>query len=271
MSNSSLISYTKLSPTTYGYRGIPTKITIHHAAGNISLVTVGNMFANPDRWASATYCIDSYGNISLNLDESMAPCTSSSKSNDWQAVTIEVANDGREDTNWHVSDAALSSLINLCTDICKRNNIKRLNYTGDASGNLTRHNMFTATTCPGPYLQSKFQYIADRVNNKLEEDEPMTANERKEFELLKSTVNDLALENKSLKDRLDKYDKMEVYENVAIKWAYNDGNIPSWAKSTISKLIRKGLLKGNDKNSLELSRLMMRILVILDRAGCFDK
>lgn len=268
MSNSILVTYTKISPTTYGYRGTPTKITIHHGAGNFDLINVGDMFANPGRGASANYCIDSVGDISLNLPEDYAPCTSSSWSNDWKAVTIEVANDGG-DPDWHISDKALNSLIELCTDICKRNHISKLNYTGDATGNLTRHNMFTATTCPGPYLQSKFPYITEKVNQKLQEDEPMTAVEKQAFNELKNKVDSLSDENKDLKKRLDKYDKMGVYENSAIKWAYNDGNIPDWAKPTVSKLCNKGYLKGNGQNSLELSYLMMRILVILDRAGLF--
>ena len=59
---------------------------------------------------------------------------------------------------------ALSKTIWLCVDICRRNGIERLNFTGDSSGNLTMHKMFTATTCPGPYLESKMQYIANEVN-----------------------------------------------------------------------------------------------------------
>lgn len=267
MSNSSLINCSYISPTTYGYRGIPTKITIHHAAGNIDLKTVGEMFQDPQRRASASYCIDSIGSISLNLPECYAPCTSSSYENDWQAVTIEVANDGGEETNWHVSDDAISSLINLCVDICKRNNIKNLIYSGDSSGNLTRHNMFAPTTCPGPYLQSKFPYIAQKVNERLQEDEPMTAAEKQEFSQLKYAVDKLSQENETLKQRLDTYDKMGVYDNAAIRWAYIDKNMPDWATPTIKKCVNKGWLKGGDKNSFELSRLMMRILVILDRAG----
>ena len=55
--------------------------------------------------------------------------------------------------DWHASDKALAKLIDLCVDICKRNGIPSLNYTGDAGGNLPRHNMFAAAACPGPYLQ----------------------------------------------------------------------------------------------------------------------
>lgn len=63
---------------------------------------------------------------------------SSNKSNDNRAVTIELANDMRGG-NWHVSDKVLERCIDLCVDICKRNNINKLNFTGDASGNLTMH------------------------------------------------------------------------------------------------------------------------------------
>ena len=52
-------------------------------------------------------------------------------------------------------------------DICQRNNIPVINYTGDARGNLTMHSFFSATACPGPYLKSKFPYIADEINKRL--------------------------------------------------------------------------------------------------------
>lgn len=79
---------------------------------------------------------------------------------------MEVANDGGA-PNWHVSNASIAALINLCVDVCKRNGIAKLNFTGDKSGNLTQHCYFTNTACPGPYLKSKFKYIADEVNKRL--------------------------------------------------------------------------------------------------------
>ena len=45
---------------------------------------------------------------------------------------------------------------------------------------------------------------------------------------------------------------------------------PSWARETVQKLIDKGYL-GGDGQSLDLSHDMVRILVIQDRAGCFEK
>jgi N-acetylmuramoyl-L-alanine amidase len=124
-----------------------------------------------------------------------------------------------------------------------------------------------------------------------EEDLPMTADERRAFDELSNVVetlyekvdilreenntlqkfvNELSADSEYAKNRIDRYDQMGVYDNTAIKWAYIDGNLPSWAAPTIKKLYGKGYLKGNDKNSFELSQLMMRILVILDRAGMFD-
>lgn len=149
MSNSSLVNYTKLSPNYNIRTGRINKITIHHMAGNLSVQACGNIFANASSEASANYGIDSDGLVGMYVEEHNRAWTSSSYYNDNQAVTIEVANDGGA-PDWHVSDKALNKLVELCVDICKRNDIKRLNYTSDASGNLTRHNMFTSTVCPRP-------------------------------------------------------------------------------------------------------------------------
>ena len=167
MSNSSLVSYTKLSPN-YNPRGDKIrKITIHHTAGQVSVESLGNTFASPSRQASANYGIGYDGRVGLYVEESGRAWTSSNAQNDHQAVTIEVSNDGGA-PDWHVSDMVLDKLIALCTDICKRNGIEALNYTGNKSGNLTMHKWFAATACPGPYLESKFPYIAAEVNRRLE-------------------------------------------------------------------------------------------------------
>ena len=166
MSNSPLVNYKKISPHSTNPRtNVINTITIHHMAGNLSVETCGNVFCG-DREASSNYGIDSNGRVGLYVEEKNRAWTSGNSANDHKAITIEVANDGAE-PDWHVSDKALNKLIELCVDICKRNGIKKLNYTGDKTGNLTRHNMFAATGCPGPYLQSKFPYIASEVNKQL--------------------------------------------------------------------------------------------------------
>lgn len=167
MSNSPLVSYTKISPNSNNPRNKKiSKITIHHMAGNLSIERCGDIFASPTRQGSSNYGIGTDGRIGMYVEEKNRAWTSSNASNDNMAVTIEVANDV-VGGNWHVSDKALASLIDLCTDICKRNGIKKLNFTGDKNGNLTMHKYFAATACPGAYLESKFPYIADEVNKRL--------------------------------------------------------------------------------------------------------
>lgn len=186
MSNSSLVNYTKISPNSTNPRNKKiSKITIHHMAGNLTVEQCGNGFSSKNRQASANYGIGSDGRVGLYVEEKNRSWASSSRANDNMAVTIEVAND-QIGGNWHVSDKALSKLIDLCTDICKRNGIKKLNFTGDKTGNLTMHKYFAATACPGPYLESRFPYIANEVNKRLSAKEI-----KRELESIPEIVNAL--------------------------------------------------------------------------------
>ena len=166
MSNSPLVNYTKLSPNYTPRKDKIRKITIHHVAGNASVESLGAQFFPVERQGSSNYGVGSDGRVGMYVEEKNRAWTSGSPENDHQAITIETANDGGA-PDWHVSDKALNKLIELCVDICKRNGIEKLIYTGDKNGNLTRHNMFMATACPGKYLQSKFPYIAEEVNKRL--------------------------------------------------------------------------------------------------------
>lgn len=169
--NSSLTEYVYLSPNANFPRGdVIRKITIHHMAGDLTLERLGASFAQQDRRASSNYAIDSQGRVGLYVEEINQAWTSRSPKNDSQAVIIEVAND-EIGGDWHVSDTAYERLIDLCVDICRRNGIQKLYYTGDETGNLTLHSMFySETQCPGPYLKSRMEEIAAEVNRRLEVD-----------------------------------------------------------------------------------------------------
>lgn len=52
---------------------------------------------------------------------------------------------------------------------------------------------------------------------------------------------------------------------------YMDDNMPDWAKPTVQKLMDRDILNGNEKGELGLTYEMLRTLVMLDRAGVFDK
>jgi hypothetical protein len=174
MSNSKLISYTKLSPNNSGKRNhaIDT-ISIHCMAGNLSVESCGALFADSSRKASSNYGIGSDGRIALYVDEANRSWCTSSSSNDNRAITIEVANTEAKDP-WPVSDAAYESLIKLLVDICQRNGIKQLLWKADKSligqvdkQNMTVHRWFAAKACPGEWLYSRHGQIAAEVNKRL--------------------------------------------------------------------------------------------------------
>ena len=167
MSNSTLVDFVRISPNSTNPRNhkIDT-IIIHHMAGNLTVESCGAGFADPARQASSNYAIGTDGRVGMYVEEANRSWCSSNREVDHRGISIEVANDSRA-PDWHVSDKALAKLIDLCEDICRRNGIPRLNFTGDKTGNLVMHKYYAATECPGPYLGSKFPYIADQVNARL--------------------------------------------------------------------------------------------------------
>lgn len=166
MSYSNLVEHVHISPNSSNPRNnVINAIVIHHMAGNALIESCGNIFADPARQASSNYGIGTDGRIACYVEEENRAWTTGSREIDNRAITIEVANCSG-DPDWKVSDKAMESLINLCADICKRNGFK-LTYTGDKSGSLHMHKWYQATGCPGPYLESKFPYIAEEVNKRL--------------------------------------------------------------------------------------------------------
>ena len=172
--NSSLVCYTQISPNRNSPRNheIDT-ITIHCMAGDLTIERCGNLFAAPSRQASSNYGIGSDGRIALYVEEKDRSWCSSNSANDNRAVTIEVANDGGA-PDWHISDKAMTALIKLVADICKRNKIKELKWQANKNligqvdkQNMTVHRWFAAKACPGDYLYNKHFYIAEQVNKKL--------------------------------------------------------------------------------------------------------
>ena len=173
--NSPLVTYTKISPNRTSPRNHKIDvITIHCMAGNLSVESCGNVFAPESRKASSNYGVGSDGRIAMYVEEKDRSWCSSNSQNDHRAITIEVANDGGA-PDWHVSDKAMESLIALCADICKRNNIKRLVWSTNKNDrinhlngcNMTVHRDFANKACPGDYLYNKHGYIASEVNKHL--------------------------------------------------------------------------------------------------------
>lgn len=152
---------------TYGRRTSRVcKFTPHHMAAVWTAETCARSFQNASRGASANYCIGYDGTLVCSLDEDYAAGTSSSYWNDNQAITVEVANSSAGG-DWPISQAAWNTLVNLAVDVCRRHGF-RLSYTGNSSGSLTEHRMFSATACPGPYLHARMNELAAQVNSILD-------------------------------------------------------------------------------------------------------
>ena len=162
MSNSPLSSgwvHAHTSNYTQGRQAPISRITIHHMAGILTAQQCGGIFTRYGRIGSAHYGIGYDGEIMQYVGEEHTAWSDGNWHSNQRTVSIETAND-EFNGNWHVSDAALNSLIRLVADIARRNNLGVLKL----KENLFCHYMVGKTDCPGPYLKSKEQYICDEAN-----------------------------------------------------------------------------------------------------------
>lgn len=177
MSNSSLISYTRLSPNNSGERTMKIdRITPHCVVGQCSVETLGGIFFNPSRKASSNYGIGFDGRIGMYVPENKRSWCSSDASNDQRAITIECASDIIEP--YKMNSAVYDSLVELCVDVCRRNGKTVLLWLGDKEKTLTYspksneiiltvHRWFANKNCPGDWLYSRLGSLAETVTKKL--------------------------------------------------------------------------------------------------------
>lgn len=167
---SPLVNYVDITDHNYGPRThrIDT-ITIHHMAGNLSVKTCGQLFHR--KQGSSNYGINGK-DIAVYVPEENGAWTSSNKTNDMRAVTIECANDSLA-PYWTISADTMNSLVFLVADICQRNGIDKLVWSDNKNErinhlngcNMTLHCDFSSTACPGPFLKQCMSSIADVVNS----------------------------------------------------------------------------------------------------------
>ncbi len=176
MNNSKLVVHTNISPNKTVNRNhkIDT-ISIHCVVGQVTAETLGNIFKSTSASASSNYGVDKDGRIGMYVEEKDRSWCTSSSSNDNRAITIEVASDTTHP--YKVNNIAYNALIDLCVDICKRNDIKELKWKADKSligetekQNMTVHRWFANKACPGDYLYNLHSDIAKKVNERLNSD-----------------------------------------------------------------------------------------------------
>lgn len=179
MSNSPYVYYTRLSPNNSGKRTHKIdRITPHCTAGLISLENLGSMFAktNTPNRTSSNYAISADGRVGMYVNENCRSWCSSSRDNDQRAVTIECASVAY--APYTMTSEVWNTLIDLCEDICKRNGKTRLLWLGDKNKTLnykpaenemvlTVHRWFANKDCPGDWLYSRLDDLAEIVTYKL--------------------------------------------------------------------------------------------------------
>ncbi len=116
----------------------------------------------------------------------------------------------------------------------------------------------------GTWKQADTPHFEITTDWKESEDKPMTQQERTKFNALVEAVEGLTHTVDRLADRITKLESPMIYN-------YIDKNMPEWARPTVQKLVDNRILKGNENGCLNLDMGMLRILVVLDRSGAFDK
>ena len=168
---------------------------------NASLVKILN-----DAQASCNYSIHDTGEITLMVDEANRSWCSSSRVNDAFGLTTEISTDRAYP--YKCTDSALTALLNLCIDWCKRNGIHKIHWIPDlvpyrypnpadkkvAEGGvdnakkaanekalvdklnslpkdealISQHHWFYNKPCAGDYIESKLAWLAEETNKQLE-------------------------------------------------------------------------------------------------------
>ena len=171
--NSSLVSFTQLSPNHSGQRTHAIdRITPHCVVGQCSVETLGRIFLPTSRQASCNYGIGEDGRCGMYVEEKNRSWCSSSNANDQRAVTIECASDAT--APYAFKDVVYQKLITLCIDICKRNGKKKLLWLGDKNKTLnyspaademvlTVHRWFANKSCPGDWMYARMGDLATKV------------------------------------------------------------------------------------------------------------
>lgn len=183
MSNSSLVTYTRLSTHCNSPRNhVIDTITVHCFVGQVTAQSGCNCknFTGATG-GSCNYVVGYDGSVGLCVNEDDRSWCSDSPSNDHRAVTIECASDTK--TPYTVTSDCYNKLLDLITDICQRNNITKLLWFADKDRTLsyqrqkgeacmTVHRWFAKKACPGDYLYNLMGQIADEVSRRLSGSQP---------------------------------------------------------------------------------------------------
>ena len=220
--------------------GIVPKGIILHYIGNPGTTARQNAsyFAHVGTQTSVHYIVDEEEIIEIIPPEEKSYGTSDRAHNE-SFIQIEMCH---PDASGRIEEAVLEKVVWLCRELMGRYGITE----------IIRHYDVTGKKCPLWYVEhpEEWEALKGRI---VEGGDEMT-------EELRGALAEI-------EERLTAIEAVTVSRMI---YNYVDGNMPEWARETVQKLMDKGYLRGTDEG-LGLDDAMLRILVMLDRAGVFEK
>ena len=258
MSNSPLVTYTGLTFNCNSPRNhVIDRLTIHCFVGHVNAKRGCQVFQNSTA-SSCNYVVGCDGSIGLSVEEKNRSWCTSSRENDHRAITIECASD-----NFHpyaVTDKAYAALLDLVTDICRRNGKakllwfeskeKSLAYTPkDGEMLMTVHRWYANKACPGDWLYQRHDKIMDEVNARLAKDGECAKND--ESEALEMNITKEELKAMIRETVVEVYNEMNpLYEDIK--------DVPDYWKATAQKLLDAEAVNGGTSKEVCATDLNLR-------------
>lgn len=250
MNNSPLVTYTGLTFNCNSPRNHTIdRITIHCIVGQVDAKRGCEVFQNSTA-SSCNYVVGFDGSIGLSVDESNRSWCTSSRENDHRAITIECASDKVHP--YAVTDKAFAALLDLVTDICKRNGkrkllwfenkAKALNYIPASEEMvMTVHRWFANKACPGDYLYQRHGAIMDEVNARLKNMENVEKNN--EMEALEVNISKDDLKALIREVVVEVYNELNpLYEDLK--------DVPGYWQGTARKLLDAEAVNGGTNKEI---------------------
>lgn len=276
--NSSLVTYTLLSPNYSKRNSKIDTITVHCYVGQVTAERGCRGFAKPEKEASCNYVVGYDGSIGLCVPEEYRSwCSGGSysvngitgKMNDHRAVTIEVACEPVHP--YSVTPAAYATLIRLVADIAKRNGMGKLTWKANKflvgkpeEQDMTAHRWFANKACPGQWLYDRMGEIAGKANDI-------------NYPTIKPTnEEEIDMKLEEVEALVDKKVQAAIQEERKSKYFNTLADVPECYRGVLSKLMDAGALKGYDggadglmatigDNTIRVDETLCRVMMIMSR------
>ena len=243
------------SANYYTYSSRVVKFIVIHYTGNTKDTAKANAtyFHNGSQGSSAHLFTDDdscYQSVALNNAE----CRNIN------SISIEMCCSG----NSIVSEKTINNTAYLCAELCKY-----IGITADTVDIFVlRHYDVWDKQCPAQWAAENsagWTTFKEKVKAILRNEEGLTMEQYNELKNLiekqAAAISALQIENKELK---------AVVQSTMV-YDYNDGNMPSWARTAVQAAQDYGALVGDEQGRLGLSYKDLRTIVREYRCGLYSK